>query len=109
MADGLDEQAALLEGEMSDRPLIGGRDLRDVAVVILLFEGGEGMHYTDLLARIEDESGKRVRGADPAATLLANIGRDDRIVSCGSRTGRYIVAESAPSTGTDSHDQEDRP
>lgn len=92
MADDLNDQANVVEGELSDRPIITGKDLADAAVIVLLFHGGEGMHYRDLLARVEDETGRRVRGVDPSATFLATIYRDPRIVSCGSRTGRYTVA-----------------
>jgi hypothetical protein len=93
MADGMTAQANELEAEMADRPLMTGQEQRDLAVVVLLFKGGDGMHYRDLLVAVEDEGQKRIRGVNPAATFLANLHRDERIVSCGRRTGRYKLAE----------------
>jgi hypothetical protein len=50
------------------------------------------MHYKDLLGRIEARSGMRVRGVDPAATLLAALDRDPQVRAWGDRSGRYLLA-----------------
>jgi hypothetical protein len=94
VADALVCQAHQLEVGLSERPLIGGRDLVNVAVTILQMGAAvgprsRGMHYRDLLAQIERHTGKSVRGIDSAATLLANLDRDPRVESAQSRSGRY--------------------
>lgn len=93
LADEMNVEANLLEGTLSDLPLLGGKELRDEAVAILA-EATTPMHYRALLTAIETRTGKRVRGVEPAATLLAGIDRDERIQSCGMRSGLYELVRS---------------
>ena len=52
------------------------------------------MHYKDLLRRVEAQTCMRVRGRDPAATMLAELDRDPRVRAWGDRSGRYLLAPS---------------
>lgn len=94
VADALVDQANQLEAGLSERPLIGGRNLVNVAVTVLQMGAAvgphsRGMHYRDLLDAIERHTGTSVRGIDSAATLLANLDRDPRVESAQSRSGHY--------------------
>jgi hypothetical protein len=95
IAADLNNEANLLESQLSELPLLGGRALADAAVSVLSANGNDGMHYRELLDRIEAKSGMRVRGVDPAATLLANLDRDERVTSLRSRSGRYALISTA--------------
>lgn len=94
MANDLDDQARAVEQEVAGRPILRGRAIVDVALAVLLFEGGDGLHYRDLLVRVEDRSEHRVAGVDPAATLLAALHRDPRVRPCGrNRSGLWVAAD----------------
>lgn len=96
IADAVTAQADVMERGMSALPIMRPREISDLALVILLFEGGAGMHYRDLFAKVEAQSAGRVRGLDPEATFLATIARDPRIVHTGApRSGMYTAAEGA--------------
>jgi hypothetical protein len=75
---------------------LGGSELAAEAARVLEENGvtgdHRGMHYLELLKLVEESTGKPVRGADPGATLLANIDREPRIRSAQSRSGRYVLA-----------------
>jgi hypothetical protein len=92
LADDLTAKANVLETELAGAPLLGGRRIVDAAVPILTDTPGHVMHYKDLLARVEAQTGMRVRGLDPAATMLAALDRDPRVRAWGDRSGRYLLA-----------------
>lgn len=60
------------------------------AVVALLEEVGEPLHYRDIHQRLE-ERGHRVDGVDPAATLLSRFFKDPRLYR--PRRGTYGLVE----------------
>lgn len=90
IADQLDAQAAALQPAL---PSIGGTALADAAAAVMGDLGGAPIHYKDLLPLVEAHTGLAVRGADPAATLLAALHRDPRIYPSGDRSGRYRLAQ----------------
>jgi hypothetical protein len=90
--DELTAESNTLEAELAGAPLLCGRRIVDAAVAILTVTPGHVMHYKDLLGRIEARSGMRVRGVDPAATLLAALDRDPQVRAWGDRSGRYLLA-----------------
>jgi hypothetical protein len=87
-ADRLSAMADEIEAQLSERPLLCGKAIGDAAADVLAATG-EDMHYLELLDAVERATGKRVRGAKPDCTLLANVGRHPLIESCGPRSGRY--------------------
>lgn len=94
MADELVAEAKLLERQAEPIPPLGGMELRNTAVLVLADQSAVGPHhrgiyYRDLLTAVENRLDRRVGGRKPDATLLANIARDERIETAGSRTGRY--------------------
>jgi len=91
LATELTAEAKAMEARLYDAPVLGGRALVDAAVAVLAQAPGHTMHYKELLAVVEAHSGMRVRGVDPAATLLANLDREARISSSGDRSGRYVL------------------
>lgn len=84
----IDELLAL-EGRV-DAPRSAGDELRagitflDNAVELLRSERS-GLHYKAMLERLNG-NGVNVPGRDPAANLLAHLGRDDRFVRVGRGT-----------------------
>lgn len=85
-ADELSAEALRLErGQYGDNPLRGA-DVAEEAHTQLLFVGA--MHYRDLAERVEQRTGRKIAGKDPAMVLLANITRDDRF----HRIGRGVYA-----------------
>lgn len=91
IADDLNVEADALEGDLSDLPLLGGAALVEAAIDVLTAHP-DGMHYVQLRAEIETRTQMRVRGEKPDMTLLANLVRDDRVESVGSRSGVYRLA-----------------
>lgn len=95
IAHQLNQEADFLERKLVG-PMLSGAHVAE-RVVELLTEadtgdpGWRGLHYKDLAERIEAD-GTRIRGVDPAATLLANVHRDSRIVCAEQGTGRYRLA-----------------
>lgn len=96
-----------LEVLLGERPFHRSRDPRDIsrlatlspldlqmqitdAVVALLEEVGEPLHYRDIHQRLE-ERGHRVSGVDPAATLLSRFFKDPRLYR--PRRGTYGLVE----------------
>ena len=77
----------MLETELAGAPLLGGRRIVDAPVPILTDTPGHVMHYKDLLRRVEAQTCMRVRGGDPAATMLA-----DWTATPGPRLGRSLRA-----------------
>lgn len=68
---------------------LGGRELRDVAVSILLERyAGDPIHYTEWFDWVED-AGYRVGGKNPLPTFLAQVVQDPRVERVGNKTGRY--------------------
>jgi hypothetical protein len=94
-ADLLNREADLLEQRLAPGLLKGGQ-IVDTAVEVL--EADEvrgpwhrGVHYKDLLPMVERD-GRRVRGIDPAATLLTNLHRDPRVELAEPVSGRFRLA-----------------
>lgn len=99
IADELHAEALRLETDAAGVPLLRGRAMVDVAVDVLAGRA-DGMPYRELLDRIEEASGMRVAGEKPAATLLAALNRDHRVMPVGaSRSGRYALAEQETGRG----------
>lgn len=61
------------------------------AVVALLEEGGEPLHYRDIHRKLEERGHLGVGGVDPAATLLSRFFKDPRLYR--PRPGTYALVE----------------
>ena len=95
-ADAIDAQARMLEEEFIGLPaeqLLRGRAIADAAVVVLaVADPAQGMHYRELLTRVEAATGKFVAGAKPSATLLSALHRDQRVTTGADRSGLVRLA-----------------
>jgi hypothetical protein len=91
------EELLALEGEEQevqvDDPAASGHFMD--SVVDELTASTTGMHYTDILRRVQAR-GVEIPGRDPGANLIAHMSRDARVVRVGR--GTYAMAGSAPPT-----------
>jgi hypothetical protein len=93
-AERLELALSALEGLSGDAlPALSGRRLVDLAIELLRErEHPQPIHYRDWYALVE-QAGYVVPGADPLASFLTALSRDERIERVGSRTGRYRLRE----------------
>ncbi len=87
VADDMDQRALNIERGMHDRDVLRGARIAEAAVAV--FADGEELHYRDILRRVEANTGKRVFGHKPEATLLTALSRDPRLCPSGGRSGRF--------------------
>jgi hypothetical protein len=66
---------------------LGGADLAEAAVEVLRDADGP-LHYNDILGELTVR-GVLVGGERPANTLLAVLGREERVESVRARSGTY--------------------
>jgi hypothetical protein len=97
VADDLDQRALNIERGMHDRDVLRGRSISDAAVQV--FRNGETLHYRDILALVEQTTGKRVYGHKPEATLLTALSRDERLERIDGHTGEFRLAPASTSRG----------
>lgn len=78
---------------LADLAVLRGRRLVTVAVEALTVSGrAQPIHYKEWF-RLLRSAGHRVGGADPIATFLTSLSRDDRVERVGARTGLYRLKE----------------
>lgn len=85
-----DARAQLEAVEASLREPLRGRAVADAALTALAADGHTGpIHYVAWFGLLQGRDGVLVGGEDPLATFLTAIARDERVRSCGHRTGTY--------------------
>jgi hypothetical protein len=90
MAGALGLSAQLQIEDLSGR--LRGQRLQEVALQVLRAERRAGIeiHYREWFDLVQAK-GHRIGGRDPLATFLEQIHRAPGVMSCGKRSGRYIL------------------